>query len=66
MNLDACRIIRSNCETLHFTSVEETLICLEEYRDIIRVEIDAIDLKSTVYSYIFENIDESIESLMNL
>ncbi|GAK83736.1 hypothetical protein JCM19238_1298 [Vibrio ponticus] len=66
MNLNACRIVRNNFQKLDFASVEDALTWLEDNQDVIRVEIDAIDSKSTIYTYTFTSIEESIENLMHL
>ena len=66
MNLSACRIVRTNNQIFHSTSVEEALKWLDEHNDVARVEVDAIDNKATIHFYMFNCVDESIESLMNL
>ncbi|MBJ2148495.1 hypothetical protein JC606_19275 [Vibrio sp. IB15] len=67
MVLESCRITLTNQQIMISQSVESSLYLLEAEisNGISEVKIDADD-GFQVHSYIFDSVEESIESLMNL
>ncbi|MDF2155215.1 hypothetical protein [Vibrio sp. CAU 1672] len=67
MNLHTCIIMLSNQRVITSNSVEYSLKLLEtnSQHDISEIQINATD-GATIHTYHYHNVEESLESLMNL